>query len=86
MNVRVKGLAREKDWYEKETKWKIKKKRKKRYKKLWENTIPLVDYRGILEVSYELVLKIRRKMRLITVNHFTQLPFSLIILGSRTIS
>jgi hypothetical protein len=52
----------ERDFYEREMKWKTKKKKKKRYKKLWRNTIPLVDYRGVLEVSYELVLK-RRKIR-----------------------
>jgi hypothetical protein len=55
----LKSLARPrnfKPWcgtniYEREAKWKAKKKRKKRYKKLWENIIPLVEYRGILEVS-----------------------------------
>jgi hypothetical protein len=52
----------EKDFYEREAKWKVKKKRKKRYRKLWRNTFLLVDYRGTLEVSYEMVLK-RRKIR-----------------------
>jgi hypothetical protein len=54
------GIERER--YEKEVKWKVIKKRKKRYKKLWKNTIPLIEYRGIIEVSYELVLK-RGKIR-----------------------
>jgi hypothetical protein len=38
--------------------------RKKRYKKLWRNTIPLIDYQGVLEVNYEMILK-RRKIRAI---------------------
>jgi hypothetical protein len=48
------------DCYEKEVKWEVKKKRKKRYKKLWENTVPLTWYRGTFEISYEMV-KRRRK-------------------------
>jgi hypothetical protein len=40
----------------------VKKKRKKRYKKLWRNTIPLIDYRGNLEISYEMILK-RQEIR-----------------------
>jgi hypothetical protein len=55
-------LGPERAFYEREEKWKIKKKRKKRYKKLWRNTIPLVDYRGVLEISYEMIQR-RRKIR-----------------------
>jgi hypothetical protein len=42
--IAVPGLERK--LYLREERWKIKKKRKKRYKKLWKNTIPLVDYLG----------------------------------------
>jgi hypothetical protein len=53
--------GREEKFYEKEERWKLKKKRKKRYKKLWENTIPLVDYRGVLDVNFEMFLRRREK-------------------------
>jgi hypothetical protein len=52
----------EKRFYEKEERWKVKKKRKTRYKKLWRNTIPLVDYRGVLDIDYEMIQR-RREIR-----------------------
>jgi hypothetical protein len=57
--IREPGLER--DFYDKEESWQAKKKRKKRYNKLWRNTIPLTLYRGILEVSFEFVKRRRKK-------------------------
>jgi hypothetical protein len=55
--VAVKGPER--SFYLKEERWIVKKKRKKRCKKLWKNTIPLVDYQGVLDVSYEMIQRRR---------------------------
>jgi hypothetical protein len=60
IEIREPGLDR--DFYDKEVSWQATKKRKKSFKKLWRNTIPLTLYRGTLEVSYEFV-KRRRKER-----------------------
>jgi hypothetical protein len=65
----------ERNFYEREEKWKVKKKRKKRYKKLWRNSITLVDYQGVLEISYEMIQR-RRKVRAEEENLFNQFGYS----------
>jgi hypothetical protein len=51
----------EQSYYEKEVNWQAKKKRQKKNKKLWRNTIPLICYRGILETNFEHLMQRRKE-------------------------
>jgi hypothetical protein len=50
-----------KEVYKEEVRWEKKKKRKKRYRKLWGNCVPLSNFKGHLFIDREMVLDRRKK-------------------------